>query len=147
MKACVAFAPATDIIARHGTLNVRDLDRAAPGAKRFLTDYSPKNMPTPQCPVFLFHANDDSNVPCDQSRAYAEARGERVKLVVVPSGDHYDSMTEAGIPAAIEWLKPLAGVKAKPTAAAPKRRPVPAPQPDAPAEEPAAQDPAAEPQP
>ena len=114
MKACIAYAPATDIVARHGEGLVNDMDRLAPGAKRFLTDYSPVNMPAPQCPVFLFHAEDDSNVPCEQSKEYASTRGDRVKIVTVPTGDHYDSMINRGIPAAIDWLKPLAGLPATP---------------------------------
>ena len=120
IKACVAFAPATDIMARLAPLVVRELDRLAPGAERFLNDYSPVNMPTPQCPVFLFHAEDDSNVSVDQSKAYASTRGDRVKLVLVPSGDHYESMISQGIPAAIQWLKPMAGLKAKAAAPAPE---------------------------
>jgi acetyl esterase/lipase len=114
ISACVAYAPATDIVARHGSLVVNDMERVAPGAERFLTDYSPVNLPTPQCPVFLFHAEDDSNVPCEQSKEYASTRGDRVKIVTVPTGDHYDSMIHSGIPAAIEWLKPLAGLPATP---------------------------------
>jgi dienelactone hydrolase len=116
IKACVAYAPATDIVARHGPELVDDMDRLAPGAKRFLTDYSPVNMPTPQCPVFLFHAEDDSNVPCEQSKAYASTRGDRVKILTVPAGDHYDSMIHNGVPAAIDWLKPLAGLPQTPAA-------------------------------
>ena len=103
-------------LVRHGPGLVDDMDRLAPGAKRFLTDYSPVNMPTPNCPVFLFHAEDDSNVPCEQSKAYASTRGDRVKIVTVPAGDHYDSMIHNGIPAAIDWLKPLAGLPQAPAA-------------------------------
>ena len=37
-----------------------------------------------------------------------------MKLVTVPRGDHYESMIDDGIPAAIAWLKPLAGLPATP---------------------------------
>lgn len=60
------------------------------------------------CPVFLFHADDDSNVPCADSRACEQrlkSLGKNVTLVTVPTGNHYQSMIDQGIPRAIEWLK------------------------------------------
>ncbi|HZL90528.1 MAG TPA: prolyl oligopeptidase, partial [Pirellulaceae bacterium] len=56
----------------------------------------------------LFHADDDSNVPSSESRNFAArltALGKDVTHKTVPSGDHYDSMIEEGIPAGIEWIK------------------------------------------
>jgi dipeptidyl aminopeptidase/acylaminoacyl peptidase len=65
-------------------------------------------------PTFLFHAEDDSNCPIADTRAFAEklkAQGTDVKLVTAASGEHYDSMINEGIPAAIEWLRERKAVK------------------------------------
>jgi hypothetical protein len=51
---------------------------------------------------------DDSNVPCSDSRACEQrlkSLGKSVTLVTVPTGNHYQSMIDQGIPRAIEWLK------------------------------------------
>jgi dipeptidyl aminopeptidase/acylaminoacyl peptidase len=58
--------------------------------------------------VFVFHANDDSNVNVSESRDFVQrlkTAGKQVEFMTVPSGDHYDSMVQEGIPAAIDWLK------------------------------------------
>ena len=60
------------------------------------------------CPLLLFHARDDSNVPVQESIDCADrlkALGKPVTLEVVPTGDHYRGMLAQGIPRAIAWLK------------------------------------------
>lgn len=62
-------------------------------------------------PVFIFHAADDSTVPLADSERLADAlkpAGAATKLVVVPTGGHYDSMITQGLPAAMAWLDELA---------------------------------------
>src|SRR5207249_6308279 len=65
------------------------------------------------CPVFLFHASDDSNVPVAESQRFAQllrSTSKSVEYVEVLAGNHYDSMIQQGIPRAIPWLKQLAGM-------------------------------------
>ena len=60
------------------------------------------------CPVFLFHAEDDGNVDVEETQEFAarlKQKGRDVTLKIVPTGDHYDSMIDEGIPAGIQWLK------------------------------------------
>ena len=74
----------------------------------FLKQSSPKtHVARVGCPVFLFHASDDGNVMVTESQAYAQqlkAAGKSVEFQTVPTGDHYDSMVNQGIPQAIAWL-------------------------------------------
>ncbi|MEQ1843104.1 MAG: hypothetical protein ABL994_22095, partial [Verrucomicrobiales bacterium] len=63
-----------------------------------------------QCPVFIFNAKDDDNVMAESVTAYVERLkqgGKAVEHIEVPTGGHYDSMLEEGIPQAIKWLKAL----------------------------------------
>jgi pimeloyl-ACP methyl ester carboxylesterase len=80
-----------------------------PGVVDFVTQSSPTTHAAQlKCPTFLFHAQDDSNCPIADTNAFAEQlkrQGTDVKYVTVPSGEHYDSMINEGIPAGIEWLK------------------------------------------
>jgi dienelactone hydrolase len=106
LKACVAFAPALDIEKHFGPEDVAQLTGAGMGD--LCVRYSPKrNEDTLKVPLFLFHARDDSNTPVVDSEAFAadlQARGKPVTLDLVPSGNHYDSMINEGIPHAIAWL-------------------------------------------
>src|SRR5207249_2157891 len=62
IKACVAFAPCTDLETRLRPVTPR-LEKAIPGYKDFIRTSSPKtNADKLKCPVFLFHAKDDNNV-------------------------------------------------------------------------------------
>lgn len=93
-------------------------------------------------PVFLFHSTEDAVVPVAESERLAEALEPFTspsRLLIVPTGDHYHSMIEQGLPAAMPWLDARAGLAAEPPAAEP-----PAAEPPA-AEPPTAQPPAAQP--
>jgi dienelactone hydrolase len=109
VKACVAYAPATDVEQRFPAQALRQLDRAVPGTKDNVAKWSPKNQVTKlTCPVFLFHAEDDTNVPIGQTAAFAETlkkTNPKVTFVRAKRGNHHDSMIKEGIPQAIKWLQ------------------------------------------
>jgi dipeptidyl aminopeptidase/acylaminoacyl peptidase len=104
----IAYAPATNLPKRMGP-QMPLFRFVLPGVVDFVTQSSPStHVAAIKKPVFLFHAEDDSNCPIADTRAFADklkAQGTDVKLVTVATGDHYDSMIDEGIPAAIEWLR------------------------------------------
>jgi dipeptidyl aminopeptidase/acylaminoacyl peptidase len=58
-------------------------------------------------PVFLFHSTEDVVVPVAESEKLAEAMKplpDQSRVLIVPTGDHYRSMLEQGLPAAMTWL-------------------------------------------
>ena len=124
----IAYAPAIDLEARFGSFTLIALGGKLPGLRDFVLKHSPKNHEAGySAPVFLFHAEDDSNVPIATSRASVDrlkSLGKSVTLEAVPTGDHYDSMIQQGIPRAIAWLKSRAG---NPPSALPTPPPPPAP--------------------
>jgi len=113
IEGCVAFAPCTDLSRRFNPAQTSQLRLAIPQLDAFFTTYNPKtNEASLECPVFLFHARDDSNVPVGESEEFAadlKRLGKPITLVTVPTGDHYDAMIRQGIPRAVEWLKALDG--------------------------------------
>ncbi len=124
IKACVAFAPICDMEVESPD-HVRLLRRAISGFDDLLKMASPSaSADGLKCPVFLFHALDDSVVSVRQSTDMAarlQGAGKQVKLVTVPRGDHYDPMISTGIPLAIEWLAQFSGVQ-KPSPSPPSRQ-------------------------
>lgn len=112
IKGCVVYAPATDLVERNRPMATQ-LGFLLPGSQEFLAEWSPRTHEARlQCPVFLFHARDDSVVPFGECEAFSQrlkALGKQVTFKAVDSGDHYDSMIEEGIPAGIEWLKTRSG--------------------------------------
>jgi len=111
IAACVAYAPCCDVPARIGAETLGDLDKVDSGFGGFLSDRSPGAHPAAlRCPLFLFHADDDSNVPTADVAAFADAvrrTNPHVTFVRVPTGNHYQSMIDQGIPHAIHWLRAL----------------------------------------
>ncbi|MCI0360584.1 MAG: prolyl oligopeptidase family serine peptidase [Planctomycetaceae bacterium] len=110
----MAYAPATDLPKRMGwTLALYRY--TLPGLVDFVTQSSPSTHAAAlKRPVFLFHAEDDSNCPIADTRAFADKlkqQGADVKFVTAASGDHYDSMINEGIPAAIQWLRERKAIK------------------------------------
>lgn len=107
IQCVVAYNACIDMEAR--------LAQAVPALKQipnyvsFFRNLSPKNNESKlNCPVMLFHADDDSNVPISESVDMADRlnRADKdVTFVRVPTGNHYDSMIKEGIPAGIRWLK------------------------------------------
>jgi len=112
IAACVAFAPACDVSSRINKLGALELSMRVPGFTSFLNTCSPISYTTRiHCPVFLFHADNDGNVPRSDVEAFvAKLRHTNPNIVYshVPAGGHLLSMFDAGIPRAIVWLKKLA---------------------------------------
>lgn len=110
VRACVSFAPSTDVPSRLAPAFPL-LDQLMPGYSGFIRETSPhQNTATLRCPVFLFHAEDDGNVPISESERFASLLSRtnaRLSFRRVPTGGHYDSMIRQGIPMAIRWLKSL----------------------------------------
>jgi dipeptidyl aminopeptidase/acylaminoacyl peptidase len=104
----IAYAPAVDVTARFGPL-LRALAMQLPGVTDFAAQSSPStHRARLKCPTFLFHAEDDTNCPIGQTRQFAEQlkqQGTDVTFLAVATGNHYDSMIDEGIPAAIRWLR------------------------------------------
>ena len=112
LRGCVAYAPATDIEARLGEVVENPImGLAFPAIDEFVHQSSPKtHVSRINCPVFLFHARDDSNEPFATTEAFAgllQTSGKTHTFSVVDTGDHYNSMIEAGIPRGIEWIQSL----------------------------------------
>jgi len=104
----IAYAPAVNIPKRFGPL-LRAFAFQMPGVVDFAAQSSPHtHRERLKCPTFLFHAEDDSNCPIAETREFSEQlkqQGADVTLVTVATGNHYDSMINEGIPAAIKWLR------------------------------------------
>ena len=108
IKGCAAYCAVTDVEKWLGKA-IPPLNRAIPGYRDFIRFSSPKtHVANLKCPVFLFHASDDTNVPVSQTTAFAELLKKTNPDVTVDTsatGDHYDSMINAGIPRGIAWMQ------------------------------------------
>jgi dienelactone hydrolase len=109
LRAAVAYAPVTDLETWLEPPAIRIQSLIMPDLADFVVRSSPKTHEANlKCPLLLFHALDDTNVPVEESQTCAarlKALGKDVTLITVPSGDHYEAMIEEGIPLAIDWLK------------------------------------------
>ena len=126
IAACVAYAPVTDPERRAFEIAAdaaQYLESNVDGFRDFLKKTSPVQQAAQlRCPLFLFHAADDSRISIAESEAFAELvkkTNPRVTFVRAASGDHYDSMVEEGVPQAIEWLEKVTATTAGSPAAAP----------------------------
>lgn len=110
IKACVAFAPVADVARRYAAA-LPALEKALPGMGDFFVQSSPiTHAANLRCPLFLFRAADDTNVPAADTAAFRKAvsaTNDRVTYFQAATGGHYQSMIAAGIPRAIAWLKAL----------------------------------------
>lgn len=110
VKACVAYAPVTDVEGHLGKEAVEQLS-VLDGFREFVRENSPlRQAEALRVPLFLFSADDDSTVPPVQSARFAEAvrkANPNVTYVRAKSGDHYNSMLKEGLPRAIEWLRAM----------------------------------------
>lgn len=117
VSACVAFAPMCNPRARLGGSFLKQVSAAFPDYSAFITRSSPlENAARIRCPVFLFHADDDSVVTRGEVDTFAHRlslTNHSVRFVEVPTGNHYDSMLRQGIPQSIAWLKGLPAGKKK----------------------------------
>lgn len=120
LKGCAAYCPRSDVVAQfRDVLAQPGVDRTLPNLRNFAQQSSPLvQVGRVNCPIFLFHAADDSNVPVTESRVFSQVlknNNKRVDYVEVPNGDHYDSMIQQGIPRAIPWLRELASASGSAT--------------------------------
>jgi dienelactone hydrolase len=108
IKGCLSYCGVCDVEDRLARA-IGQLDRAIPGYRDFLRFSSPKtHVEKLKCPVFLFHAQDDTTVPVSQTTTFAELLKKTNPDVTVDTsarGGHYQSMITAGIPRGIAWMK------------------------------------------
>lgn len=110
LAGAIAFAPITDLNKRLGELAAEEsVRRILPGLRTYLRTGSPITYADKyKCPLFVFHARDDSNELFQNTEMFAamvKAHSAKIQFAIVNSGDHYDSMIEAGIPQAIQWIQ------------------------------------------
>jgi dienelactone hydrolase len=108
LAACLAYAPAADLGLQYPPDFQREINQLVPGASELFTRFNPRsNEAKIKCPVFLFYAQDDARF-AEQVRALGErltAAGKAVTVESSPTGGHYESMIETGVPRGIAWLK------------------------------------------
>lgn len=110
LAGAIAYAPCSDVEARlaQGTSDPT-MQRILPNLLNFVKQSSPKtHVAKVGCPLFLFHAMDDSNVMVGESQNFVQLlknAGKQVEFQTVPRGNHYQPMIDRGIPAAITWIK------------------------------------------
>jgi dienelactone hydrolase len=110
LAGAIAYAPATDLSIR---LNGIDQDRSTrntlPGISTYIRTGSPVTyVDRYKCPLFVFHARDDSNEPFQNTERFVnqlKAKSAKVDFAIANTGDHYDSMIQTGIPQAINWIR------------------------------------------
>lgn len=113
IRAVAAYAPGVDVASHVGADFVAALDQLSPGHGEFLNRISPIQRVSELAtkPVFLFSAKDDAITGGEpgQLASALEKSGAHpsFKHVVVETGGHYESMLDAGIPAAIAWFGTL----------------------------------------
>jgi dipeptidyl aminopeptidase/acylaminoacyl peptidase len=106
----IAFAPVTDLRIRLNEIaQERSVRAILPGVTTYLRTGSPVTyVDRFKCPLFVFHARDDSNEPFQNTESFVnqlKAKSAKVDFAIVNTGDHYDSMIEAGIPQAVNWIR------------------------------------------
>lgn len=139
LKACIAYAAPTELVGQQqAMLNAPGFSQVFPQMSEFLRRSSPMtHVARMQCPVYLFHALDDSTVPVNQSQLIAsqlQSTGKIVTMETVPTGEHYQAMVNQGLLKAVAWLKTLpteqpggAAASATPASTAPMATGQPAP--------------------
>jgi len=119
IRACCAYAPQPDY---QKWLGDPKWDTFVPGYTAFLAKESPLlHVADFNCPVYLFHADDDSAVPLANEQAFADAMkaaGKQITFERVPTGDHYQSMIDQGIPGGIKFMESLGAKPIPPTVSA-----------------------------
>jgi dipeptidyl aminopeptidase/acylaminoacyl peptidase len=108
LAGCIAYAPCTDVEKRLNNGIFRVFNPSLPGYADFIRESSPRTHADKlHCPLFLFHADDDTNLPVADTVAFARQVQQHNKDVTfsrVSRGGHYDSMIQQGVPRAIRWL-------------------------------------------
>jgi len=121
IKACCAYAPQVDVEKWWIPADPK-MDQFVPGFNAFAAQKSPlKHVSDFNCPVFLFHADDDSMVPLADMQSFADAMnaaGKKITFARVPTGEHYQSMIDEGIPAGIKFMESMGAKPLPPVPAA-----------------------------
>ncbi len=106
IRGCCAYAPLTDV---ETWWRDAKMERYVPGYDAFSAAHSPRHQVAHfNCPVLLFHADDDSMVPLADNQAFSDAMkaaGKKITFSRVASGDHYESMIKEGIPQGIAFME------------------------------------------
>lgn len=107
---CIAYAPITDLRERlRDLIEDPNVQFTFPRLEEFIEANSPiVQASRVQCPLFVFHARDDSNEPFASTDKFVkamESAGVDITFASTPFGDHYQSMIDKGIPQAIQWLQ------------------------------------------
>ena len=111
LAAAIAYCPCTDVQTRMvDFVNEVRGNPLFPDIENFLQKSSPRtHSPSINCPVFVFHASDDSNVPYAESQQFVtnlKSAGKDAQMSEPAAfGDHYQPMIDEGIPRAIVWLR------------------------------------------
>jgi dienelactone hydrolase len=111
LAGCMAYAPVPNVEVLHKDILENPFAEIAfPGRTLFIRQSSPMTHASRFTkPILLFHAADDSRVSDADITMFllaVKAKGGLVTLEQVPSGGHYDSMIELGIPAGIRFINP-----------------------------------------
>ncbi|MGN6367371.1 MAG: alpha/beta hydrolase family protein [Phycisphaerae bacterium] len=139
IKAVVAYAPGVDA-ATHFSSKAKSALSGYVSVDEILAAASPINHVSEiNCPVFLFHADDDDTVTTAEFQRLVnamQAAGKQVTVATVPEGGHYESMINKGIDQGMKFLVTLApnahflgkhvAVAARPGGGSATTRPVPA---------------------
>ena len=108
IRAVCAYAPCCDVTQRWGD-DLPKLETVVPGVTDFAAQVSPINHASEfHCRVFVFHADDDQNVSTANVWAFLNAllaAGKPYGFSSVPTGGHYQSMIDEGIPRGIDFFK------------------------------------------
>ena len=111
LAAAIAYCPCTDVPTRMADM-VQQMEGNPlfPDLANFVQKSSPRtHVAQVKCPVFLFHAFDDTNCPYAESvqfQTLLQSSGKDVTLSEPPAfGNHYQPMIDEGIPRAIVWLR------------------------------------------
>lgn len=113
LAGAIGYAPCSDVENFQSRGIIRALSFRYPELYDFLCQSSPKtHSQRINCPVFLFHADDDEVVEIKTTRDFAgllQSHNQNVTVEIVPTGDHFDAMIEQGIPKGVAWLKQRTG--------------------------------------
>jgi dienelactone hydrolase len=107
LKGCVAYAPDVDIAAHLDAARLDGLRRRGLGP--LFTRFSPRDGEGDlSCPVYLFHARDDDQLPSAATAAFADrlrGMGKAVTFDLADGSNHYETMIRDGLPRGVAWLK------------------------------------------
>jgi len=112
IKGVIAYAPLLNLQTTQKSL-IDKLTTEIPDINRFAEFLSPvAHVSKFNCPVFLFQAKFDIEVPVEAINKFADQlhrQQKRYKLQIADSSSNYSSIIEEGIPSGINWLASIDG--------------------------------------